>query len=192
MHTITAGRPFGTARKDKMRQGRAFYTLEEEEIVMMGPTCRRGLLLGLAATMSFAVAAAAQSASQEVKQPSGTVQVATKSVAVGVGVTWGRGTLSFDGKDRAFTVKGLSLTDLGVGNTMVKGNVYELRRLEDFAGTYAPAAPDFTMGGSGPPWSSSYRGLVLRNQNGVVVQLWVVREGPHLRLIDNAVEVRLE
>jgi hypothetical protein len=141
---------------------------------------------------SFAVAAAGQSAPPEVKQPSGRIQVATTSVAVGVGVTWGHGTLSFDGTDHAFTVNGLSLTDLGVGNAAVKGNVYDLRRLEDFAGKYTPAEPDFALGGAGPPWSSSYRGMILRNDKGVVVQIWLVREGPHLHLIDNAVEVRLK
>jgi hypothetical protein len=34
--------------------------------------------------------------------------------------------------------------------------------------------------------------MILANENGVFVQIWVVREGPHLRLIDNAVEVSLK
>ena len=152
----------------------------------------KALLLGLAGIMSFAVAAAGQSATPEVKQPNGRIQVATTSVAVGVGVTWGNGTLSFEGKDHAFTVKGLSLTDLGVGNAAVKGNIYSLTRLEDFAGRYSPAEPDFALGGAGPPWSSSYRGMILRNDKGVVAQIWLAREGAHLQLIDNAVEVRLK
>lgn len=151
----------------------------------------KALLLGLAGMTWFSLAAAGQSAT-EVKHPNGTIQVATTSVAAGVGVTWGNGTLTFEGKDHSFAVKGLSLSDLGIGEATVKGNVYDLRRLEDFGGKYTPAESDFALGGPGPPWSSSYRGMILRNPKGVVVQLWLVREGPHLHVIDNAVEVRLK
>ncbi|HVN86659.1 MAG TPA: hypothetical protein VMW17_17635 [Candidatus Binatia bacterium] len=150
------------------------------------------LLLGLAGLMSFAVAAAGQSTTREAKQPNGTIQAATKSVAVGAGVIWGDGTLTFEGKDHLFSIKNLSLTDLGIGEATVKGNVYNLGKLEDFTGTYRVTEPDFALGGAGPPWSRSYRGMILGNDKGVVVQIWIVREGPHLHLIDNAVEVRLK
>ena len=150
------------------------------------------LLRGLAGMMVLAVAAAGQSATREVKQPDGTIQVATKSVAVGVGITWGDGTLTFKGKDHTFAVKGLSLTDLGIGDATVKGNVYNLSKLEDFAGKYTVTEPDFELGGAGPPWSRFYTGMILANDKGVFVQIWVVRQGPHLRLMDNAVEVSLK
>jgi hypothetical protein len=158
----------------------------------MGRIHGKALLLGLIGMTSFDVGVAGQCAATEVQEPNGTIQVATTSVAAGVGVTWGDGTLTFEGKDHPFTVKGLSLSDLGIGEGTVKGNVYNLRKLEDFAGKYTPNEPGFQMGGAGPPWSRSYRGLILANDKGVVVQVWLVREGPHLRLIDNAVEVRLK
>ena len=149
-------------------------------------------LLALAGMLHFAVAAAGQPATSDVKQPDGTIQLATTSIAVGVGVTWGDGTLTFAGKDHRFTVNGLSLTDLGIGNATVKGNVYNLSHLEDFAGKYKVAEPDFALGGAGPPWSNAYRGLILGNDKGVVVQIWIAREGPLLRLVDNAVDVKLK
>ena len=71
----------------------------------MGWVHRKARLLGLAGLTSFAVAAAGQATPPEVKQPSGQIQVATTSVAVGAGVTWGGGTLTFRGKDHAFSVK---------------------------------------------------------------------------------------
>lgn len=148
-------------------------------------------LLGLAGMLSFAVAAAGESATPGAKQPDGTIQVATTSVAVGVGVTWGKGTLTFQGKDHHFTVKNLTHPDIGIGNAVVKGNIYNLSKLEDFAGDYKVTKPEFPLGGAGPPWSSS-SGLILANEKGVVAQIWVAQEGPHLRLIDNAVEVRLK
>jgi hypothetical protein len=152
----------------------------------------KALLLGLAGMLLSAVAAAGQSATPGAKQPNGTIQVATKSVAAGVGVTWGVGTLTFRGKDHGFTVKNLSLTDFGIGEATVKGNVYKLDKLEDFAGRYTVTEPDFALGGEGPRWSGSYRGLILANEKGVVAQIWLAREGLHLRLIDDAVEVRLK
>jgi hypothetical protein len=177
-----------------MTRGRAIERCSwgaEKEVDTMRRLHGKALLLGLAGMTSFAFAAAGQS-TREVKQPNGTIQVATTSVAVGAGVTWGAGTLTFQGKDHSFSVRNLSLTDLGIGNAAVKGNVYDLARVEDFAGTYRVAEPDFALGGAGPPWSSSYRGMILRNDKGVVLQIWLAREGPHLHLIDNAVEVRLE
>jgi hypothetical protein len=34
--------------------------------------------------------------------------------------------------------------------------------------------------------------MILANDKGAFVQLWVVREGPQLRLMNNAVEVSLK
>ena len=164
----------------------------EKEVDTMKRVHGNSLLLRLAGMLLFAVAAAGQSATPELRQPDGTIQVATKSIAVGVGATWGDGTLTFKGKDHAFTVKGLSLTDLGVGDATVKGNVYNFTKLEDFAGKYTVTEPNFELGGAGPPWSRFYSGMILANDKGVFVQIWVVRVGPHLRLIDNAVEVSLK
>jgi hypothetical protein len=164
----------------------------DKEVDTMTRVHGNALLLGVAGMMLVAVAAAGQSATPELKQPNGTIQVATKSIAIGVGVTWGDGTLTFEGKDQGFTVKGLSLTDLGIGNATVKGNVFNLNKLADFAGKYSPTEPNFQLGGAGPSWSSSYRGMILANDKGVVVQIWVVREGPLLQLVDKAVEVSLK
>jgi len=41
--------------------------------------------------------------------PSGTIKLTSKSVAVGIGVTWGDGTLTFGGKSYPFSVEGLSV-----------------------------------------------------------------------------------
>jgi hypothetical protein len=164
----------------------------EKEVDTMKRVRGNALSFSLAGIVLFAVAAAGESTAPEMKRPNGTIQVATKSIALGVGVTWGDGTLTFEGKEHAFAVKGLSLTDLGMGDATVKGNVYNLSKLEDFAGKYTVTEPNFELGGTGPPWSRFYSGMILANDKGVFVQIWVVRAGPHLRLIDNAVEVSLK
>lgn len=158
----------------------------------MTEVTRNMMLLVLGVMTPFAVAAAGQSEKPEPKQPSATIQAATRSAGLGVGVTGGEGTLTFEGKDHAFSIEGLSFGDIGIGEATVKGNIYSLSKLEDFAGKYTPTKPSFQLGGAGPSWSSSYRGLILANDKGVVAQIWVVEEGPHSRLKDGPVEVRLK
>ena len=45
--------------------------------------------------------------------PSGTVTISSKSVALGIGVSWGDGTLTMGGKTYPFSVEGLSVADPG-------------------------------------------------------------------------------
>ena len=62
-------------------------------------------LVALGCLAAFSVAMAAE------PTPSGTVKLTSQTVAIGVGVTWGDGTLTFDGKTYPFSVDGLgSLT----------------------------------------------------------------------------------
>src|SRR5262249_57556181 len=89
----------------------------------------RVLMLGV---MLVAVTAGAQ-------EPSGKVAIESKSVAVGIGVTWGDGKLTYQGKEHRFTVNGLSVVDVGVSKVSTTGSVYHLKKLSDFAGNYAAA-----------------------------------------------------
>ena len=43
--------------------------------------------------------------------PSGKVSMESKSVARGIGVSWGDGKLTYQGKERVFSVDGLSVVD---------------------------------------------------------------------------------
>ena len=46
--------------------------------------------------------------------PSATIKLSGGSVAAGVGVDWGRGTLTYQGKEYPISVKGVSVGDVGV------------------------------------------------------------------------------
>ena len=46
-------------------------------------------------------------------EPSATVSIESTSVAIGIGFKWGDGVLKFKGKEYKFSVKGLSVVDLG-------------------------------------------------------------------------------
>jgi hypothetical protein len=107
--------------------------------------------------------------------PSGKVSMESTSIAAGVGVSWGDGKLSFKGKDYPFSLEGLSLVDWGISKVNATGEVYNLTDVAKFGGTYVAAEAGLTLaGGMG--------GMVLRNQNGVIIHLRSVSQGAQLQL----------
>ena len=96
---------------------------------------------------------------------SGEVQVETTSIAFGIGVTWGHGTLTLrDGTQKKFKIDGLSLVDLGVSSVKADGYVYGLKDVSDFAGTYYGAKTGIALGGGGGD-------AVLKSKKGVKMDL---------------------
>jgi hypothetical protein len=104
---------------------------------------------------------------------------------VGIGVSWGEGALEFEGKKYPFSVDGLSLVDVGIAKASVVGDVYHLTDAAQFPGTYVAAEAGFTLaGGMG--------GMVVRNQNGVVMHLRSVSEGARLQLGTGGFTVKMQ
>jgi len=110
------------------------------------------------------------SAKHKGNAPSATIKLSGGSVAAGIGLSWGSGTLTYKGKAHEITVSGLDVGSVGVANVSATGKVYHLAKLEDFAGTYAAVEAGATVGGGGG-------GLSMRNQNGVVVTLTGTTKG---------------
>jgi hypothetical protein len=128
---------------------------------------------------------ASNAVSAEEMTPSGKVTIETKSIAAGVGVTWGDGKLSFKGKDYPFSVEGLTLVDFGFSKASAVGEVYNLTEVDKFEGLYAAAEAGFALaGGMG--------GMVLRNQNGVVMHLRSVTQGARLQLGTSGMTIKLK
>lgn len=76
----------------------------------------------------------------------------------------GRGTLTFKGRKYAFRIGGLGVGELGVSKINAHGEVYGLKRVEDFAGAYFQAGAGATaVKGKGVQW--------LKNANGVELNL---------------------
>ncbi len=65
------------------------------------------------------------------------------------------------------------------------GEVFNLRRVEDFAGNYAAVAAEATVGGGA---SVTY----LRNQNGVVIKVIATTAGLDFQLSGNGVGITLD
>ena len=116
---------------------------------------------------------------------SGKVALESKSVALGVGVSWGDGVLEYKGKKYPFTVEGLSVVDLGVAKVSARGDVKNLKKVEDFAGTYVAAGAGGAVGGG-------VAAAALKNQNGVEMNLTATTQGVKLALAAAGVTVKLK
>ena len=105
---------------------------------------------------------------------SGTLSMTAKGAAVGIGYTWGDGTLKYGGRTYRFTVNGVSVADVGFSTVRGSGRVYNLHRLQDFSGTYAAASGEATL-------VNGLGGQVLRNGNGVEIRVDNVTRGARLQ-----------
>ncbi|MFZ0133484.1 MAG: hypothetical protein WAK95_13175 [Desulfobacterales bacterium] len=122
---------------------------------------------------------------KEEKKPDATLKLSEGQVAVGIGWSWGKGSLSFKGKEYPFKVKGLSIGDIGLSEAKAEGRVFNLKKPEDFSGTYVSAAAEGTMVvGAGA--------VIMKNEKGVEVQLLPKTEGVNLKLAAEGVHFTLE
>jgi len=115
----------------------------------------------------------------------GKVMLESKSVAIGVGVSWGDGVLEFRGKKYPFTVEGLSVVDLGVAKVSARGDVKNLKKVEDFEGNYTAAGAGAAVGGGAGV-------AALKNQNGVEMSLTATTQGVKFALAGAGVSVKLK
>ena len=86
-------------------------------------------------------------AAAQAKKPDATLTLSEGSVAVGIGFSWGKGTLSYQGKTYPFKVDGLSVGEVGLTRASAAGNVFNLKKLADFSGSYTAGAAEGTVGG---------------------------------------------
>src|SRR5262245_27433275 len=122
---------------------------------------RRVMVLGAGASLMFL---AARSAVAQDKKPAATLALSEGRVAVGVGYSWGSGTLTYKGKKYPVQVEGLSVGEVGVSKATAHGEVFDLKKVEDFSGTYTAGEAGATMGGGAGV-------TAMKNQNGVVIHL---------------------
>jgi hypothetical protein len=119
------------------------------------------------------------------KTPDATLKLSAGSVAAGIGFSWGSGTLTLNGKDHEFSVKGLSVGDVGVTKAEAAGKVYGLKSLKDFNGNYTAVGAGATVAGGGSVIS-------MRNQNGVRIDLVTTTQGLKVTLGGGGVDLQLK
>jgi envelope integrity protein A len=111
----------------------------------------------------------------QAKKPDATLKLTEGTVAVGIGFSWGKGTLDYKGKNYPVKVDGLSVGEVGVNRATAVGNVRNLKQLADFDGNYVAAGAEVTVaGGAGV--------TAMKNQNGVVIELKSTTQGASLKL----------
>jgi hypothetical protein len=113
------------------------------------------------------------------------VEMVSTSVGLGIGITWGEGTLSLEGETYDFAVKGLGLGDLGYAQINAFGDVSNLENASDLAGTYV-AVEAGIAGGSGTGITS------MRNEHGVVITMKSDRSGVQLAAGADALSIQFK
>ncbi len=107
--------------------------------------------------------------------PSGTIKAQAKTVGFIVGVRWGEGTLTLnDGSQHKFTFSGAKLVETGAATVAIEGEVYNLKRLEDFPGDYGTISGGLTL------IKGVVGGAVLSNSNCVYIRAKAESEGVRL------------
>lgn len=143
-------------------------------------------MLAGAAVLSLGAAAALPLAAQAADQPaSGTVVMTAKAAAIGVGYTWGDGTLNYKGHAYHFAVKGLTIADVGYASVVSRGHVYGLKNLHDFDGTYAAVTGEATL-------VKGVGAQILRNGNGVEIHVDETTKGARLAASADGIELTLK
>jgi hypothetical protein len=138
------------------------------------------LVLGLT-TSGFA-------ASKSEDKSDGTLRISGGSFALGIGTSWGSGTLTYKGKDYPVKVKGLSVGKVGMTSVSLTGEVFNLKHLRDFDGHY-------NYGGSGMRGvtiASGHTGTLMSNQAGVIIRISATQKGVDVNATGGGVDMQIK
>ena len=115
--------------------------------------------------LSTALLAGGLALAENAKKPSGRVAINETQFGLILGGSVGGGTLTFKGKEHPFKIGGLSLgANVGVSRMRAVGEVYDLKDISKFPGTYTKLDAAVALGGG-------VGGLRMRNENGVIMRL---------------------
>ena len=97
-----------------------------------------------------------------------------------------RGELTFKGKKYPFKIGGLSVgANVGVSKMAAVGEVYDLKDVSKFPGTYTKLDASVALGGG-------VGGLQMKNENGVIMRLESRTQGLQFNLGMSGVTVTME
>lgn len=125
-----------------------------------------------------------QFSSSSAQAPDGVIELSGGAVAIGIGYSWGSGTLIFQGKRYPLRVRGLSVASVGITNYTAAGSVENLKRPQDIAGVFTAVTAGGTLGGGAGV-------SAMKNQNGVVIHLTSTTQGLSLTLAAEGMKISL-
>ena len=143
------------------------------------------------AILSLVIAVAAgftQAATHHESKPDATLQLSTGGFALGVGVSWGSGTLTYRGKNYPVKVKGLSVGRVGATSSSASGEVFNLKQLQDFNGHYTVSG----AGTRGVTVGAGRTGTVMSNQAGVIVRISSTQKGVAVNATGGGIDLQLK
>jgi len=115
--------------------------------------------------MAAALFASGLALAADAKQAVGKVSIEEKQFGLVLGGTKGAGVLTFEEKEYPFKLTGLSAgINVGVSKSSATGEVYDMKEVSQFPGTYTKLGASVALGGS-------MGGLRLKNENGVIMVL---------------------
>ena len=121
-------------------------------------------------------------------KPDATLRFSGGSFALGIGVNWGSGTLTYRGKDYPVKVKGLSVGKVGMTSSSAYGEVFNLKNLQDFNGHY-------NVGGAGTrgvTLGGGRTGTIISNQAGVIARISATQKGVDVNATGGGVDMQLK
>src|ERR1051325_3010749 len=139
------------------------------------------LVLVIAGMTGFTQAAKRHSA------PDATLRLSTGGFALGIGVNWGSGTLTYKGKNYPVKVKGLSVGRVGATSSSAYGDVFNLKHLQDFNGHYDVGG----AGTRGVTLGAGKTGTIMSNQAGVIVRVSSTQNGVAVNATGAGVDTQL-
>ncbi len=117
--------------------------------------------------------------------PMGQVKITLTSVAAGVGYEWGKGVLTYKGKQYTFKVKGLQILGVGIKKATVTGDVFNLFDVGQFPGPYAAVK-------AGAAVIKGKEGVIVQNQQGVRLRLVAEQTGLSVNIGPGGFTIEME
>ena len=154
------------------------------------------LVVGVALLGIVTPVVAGQKGAAGAPQPDGKFRMITTSIAPDRGVSWADGELSYNNQTSKFRVEAKTytesqvLTNLAGQQIVFQGNVYNLKNVGDFAGTYVHIKPEAVkaMGGTGKnPAYQNEKGVVL-----VVAKRIKLDYGLYVSLVGDSFKVTMQ
>ena len=142
---------------------------------------RRSLVCALMVVVALVLTVPAARAAEDTM---GKVSIEVMSVGAGLGVTWGEGVLEYRGDKYPFTVTGFSMGDVGIAKVIAKGEVYNLKTVDDFTGVFAAALAGGSLGGGGGA-------AAMKNQRGASMVWTSTNQGINFSLAQAGMTVKL-
>jgi hypothetical protein len=165
-------RPRTSTRATRTTTARTFFT----------PNRWSGIIVALVLLISSGLVEVHLAAAQDV--PSGTIEFSGGSVAAGIGYTWGKGILIFEGKHYPLKIDGLSIVHVGVSHYTASGTVYNLTKVSDINGVYAAVSAGAAVAGGASA-------TAMKNSKGVLIQMAATHMGINFSLAAKGVTIAL-